>query len=225
MTQWKSIPGYEGSYEVSNKGQVRSVDRVRRVGKGEGSLRLYRSQPRRLQADKAGYSRVTLKLSGAKRSHLVHHLVLEAFVGPKPVGMECRHLNGNPADNRLENLQWGTSSENSFDVVRHGNHHGAKKTHCKHGHEFTPENTMPQSKRGGRQCRTCNIERARAYYEANKGDKQTDNKDKTHCKRGHPFDTENTIWRKDGGRQCRACSQAASKAAYEARKATRPSTP
>lgn len=225
MTQWREIPGYEGAYEVSDDGRVRSIERYRRVGKGEGYLRLYPSQARSLHTDKAGYPRVTLKVNGVARNHLVHHLVLEAFVGPRPPGMECRHLNGNPADDRLENLQWGTSSENSFDTVRHGNHPGARKTHCKNGHEFTPENTAPQSSGRGRVCRTCNIERSRAFYEANKGDKQTDNKDKTHCKRGHPFDAENTIWRKDGGRQCRACNKAASKAAYEARKAARPSTP
>jgi hypothetical protein len=218
MTEWKTIPGYEGTYEVSDEGQVRSVERWRRVGKGEGSLRLYPSQARSLYIDKAGYPRVTLKTSGVARSHLVHHLVLEAFVGPKPVGQECRHLNGNPADNRLENLQWGTSSENSYDVVRHGNHHGAKKTHCKNGHEFTPENTMQQTGGKGRACRTCNRERARAFYEAHKGPRQMNNRDKTHCKRGHEFTEENTIWRKDGGRQCRACTKAYFKARYEARK-------
>lgn len=216
MTTWKAIPGYEGSYEVSDDGQVRSVERFRRVGKGEGSLRLYPSQVRSLCADKAGYSRVTLKVCGVRRCHLVHHLVLEAFVGPKPPGMECRHLNGNPADNRLANLQWGTSSENSYDVVRHGHHHGSIKTHCKNGHEFTPENTVRQT-RGGRACRTCNIDRARAWYAANKGERQANNRDKTHCKRGHEFTPENTIRRKDG-RECRTCAKAQHKARYEASK-------
>jgi len=52
----------------------------------------------------------------------VHRMVLLAFVGPAPEGMKCRHLNGNPKDNRLENLCWGTSSENNRDIVRHGRH-------------------------------------------------------------------------------------------------------
>ena len=217
MEKWKAIPGYLGLYEVSDHGRVRSVAGVRRVGGGEGYLRPYPSRIRSLHTDKAGYPRVTLKSNGVSRNHLVHHLVLEAFVGPKPAGQECRHLNGNPADDRLENLQWGTSSENKHDIVRHGRHHSARKTHCKNGHEFTPENTMPQTN-GGRGCRTCNSERARAWYEANKGDRQPDNKTKTHCKRGHEFTEENTLRRKDGGRQCRACSKAASRAAYEAKK-------
>jgi hypothetical protein len=50
----------------------------------------------------------------------VHRLVLEAFVGPCPEGMECRHLDGDPANNRLENLRWGTHRENAADQVRHG---------------------------------------------------------------------------------------------------------
>lgn len=99
----------------------------------------------------------------------------------------------------------GTPTENSYDTVRHGNHWGAKKTHCKNGHEFTPENTSPQTN-GGRACRTCNRERSQAFYEAHKGVRQTNNRDKTHCKRGHEFTPENTITRKDG-RECRTCAK------------------
>jgi hypothetical protein len=54
------------------------------------------------------------------RKYYVHRLVLEAFVGPCPDGMECRHLDGNPSNNRLDNLAWGTHSENERDKVRHG---------------------------------------------------------------------------------------------------------
>jgi hypothetical protein len=166
MTQWKIIPGYEGLYEASDDGQVRSVERYVRRGKGEGYLHLCPSRIRSLYHDKAGYHRVTLKSCGKARNHLVHHLVLEAFVSRKPAGMECRHLNGVPDDNRLENLQWGTSSENSYDVVRHGNHRYANKTHCKNGHEFTPENT--RIKPSGRECRACMKAYFKARYEASK---------------------------------------------------------
>lgn len=220
MAQWKAIPGYEGSYDVSDDGQVRSVEKFVRMGRGEGYLRHCRSQIRSLYTDKAGYARVTLKSCGVARNHLVHHLVLEAFVGPRPIGKECRHLNGNPVDNRLANLQWGTSSENSFDVVRHGHNRNALKTHCKNGHEFTPENTIQQSGGRGRACRTCNNERANAFYQAHRGPRETNNKDKTHCKRGHEFTPENTYSRKDGGRQCRTCAIEASNARYRNRKPT-----
>ncbi len=71
-----------------------------------------------------GHIKVTLKGKAA----LVHRLMLEAFVGPCPPGMQCRHIDGNPANNRIENLAWGTRSENVMDAVRHGTH-GALK--CK----------------------------------------------------------------------------------------------
>lgn len=55
-----------------------------------------------------------------RRNHMVHKLILEAFVGPRPEGMECRHLNGNGSDNRIANLRWGTPAENTLDKFRHG---------------------------------------------------------------------------------------------------------
>ena len=57
---------------------------------------------------------------GRKNTRFVHRLILEAFVGPCPEGMECRHLDGDPGNNRLENLAWGTPEENHADSVRHG---------------------------------------------------------------------------------------------------------
>ena len=57
---------------------------------------------------------------GKKYKQYIHRLVLESFVGPCPEGMECRHLNGNPADNKLGNLKWGTQIENMADRTKHG---------------------------------------------------------------------------------------------------------
>ena len=86
-------------------------------------------------------------------TRLVHRLVLEAFVGPRPEGMVARHLNGDPGDNRLENLAWGTQSENNYDKVRHGTHHNANKTHCPSGHEYRGDNIKWY--KGFRFCRAC----------------------------------------------------------------------
>lgn len=83
----------------------------------------------------------------------VHHLVLAAFVGPRPQGLLTRHLDGDPANNRLANLTYGTKSENAYDSVAHGTHPQASKTECIHGHEFTPANT--HTYQGRRICRTC----------------------------------------------------------------------
>jgi HNH endonuclease len=66
---------------------------------------------------KSGHMRVWL---GRDDQRFVHILVLEAFVGPCPEGLECRHLDGNPGNNRLDNLCWGTRKENYDDSVRHG---------------------------------------------------------------------------------------------------------
>ncbi len=66
------------------------------------------------------YKRVTLWNAGSKVNKLVHRLVLEAFVGPCPNGMECCHNNGNPADNRLVNLRWDTTHNNNLDAFKHG---------------------------------------------------------------------------------------------------------
>lgn len=78
-----------------------------------GRLSVLKPTPRK----KSGHMVVCL---GRRCARLVHRLVLEAFVGPCPEGMECRHLDGNPANNRLDNLCWGTRRENCEDAVRHG---------------------------------------------------------------------------------------------------------
>lgn len=71
---------------------------------------------------KAGY--ISCLLHGSTKPVYIHRLVLETFIGPCPPGMECRHLNGNPSDNRLVNLTWGTPHEQALDKLRHGTHKG-----------------------------------------------------------------------------------------------------
>jgi hypothetical protein len=67
-----------------------------------------------------GYLHINVRVAGKTIHFQVHTLVATAFHGPPPEGMECRHLNGNPADNRIENLAWGTRQENAADCNRHG---------------------------------------------------------------------------------------------------------
>lgn len=79
-----------------------------------------------------GHERLMLGKGSLRRFRSVHRLVLETFVGPCPQGMECCHKNGIPNDNRLENLRWGTHSENMQDMIEHGNHNphrGSLQTH------------------------------------------------------------------------------------------------
>lgn len=83
----------------------------------------------------------------------VHAVVLNAFVGPRPDGMVCRHLDDDKTNNALSNLCWGTPRENQLDVVRNGNHFAANRTHCPRGHAYDEANT--RTYRGSRYCRTC----------------------------------------------------------------------
>lgn len=78
--------------------------------------------PRRLSVwhDPRGYEHVALRCTGSKKRYTVHALVAEAFHGPRPAGMALRHLNGDPGDNRPENLAYGTQAENLDDRDRHG---------------------------------------------------------------------------------------------------------
>lgn len=158
--EWRDIEGFEGAYQVSSSGLVRSL--TRRVRAGGGRVRI---SPGRVLSVYTGdhYSKVRLKVDGVGATKNVHQLVAEAFLGPRPLGFEVCHNNGNPHDNRVENLRYATHSENQYDITAHGRSHLANRTHCNHGHEFTPENTIVRTGRGesGRRCRACESARSR----------------------------------------------------------------
>jgi hypothetical protein len=117
MERWLPVVGYEGLYEVSDQGRVRSVART--VEGRWGSTRRA-GAPLALFQDRDGYVRVNLSRDGASRQRGAHQLVLEAFVGPCPQGMECLHGDGTRGNNVLANLAWGTPKANSADRRRHG---------------------------------------------------------------------------------------------------------
>jgi hypothetical protein len=116
--RWADIPGWVGLYQVSDLGRVRSLDRV--VTHCRGHRQRVRGRMLKPWVDRDGYHRVQLCRDGETIKHRVHRLVLLAFVGESEPCQECRHLNGDPADNRLENLAWGTKLENSADRLEHG---------------------------------------------------------------------------------------------------------
>ena len=112
---WRDVVGLS-DYEVSNLGRVKS--KQRRIHK-RGRLCMHYEKIMKLREHTAGgYPLVEFKKDGKQVRRLVHTLVLEAFVGPRPKGYETRHLNGIKTDNRLSNLAWGTPSENGDDRIR-----------------------------------------------------------------------------------------------------------
>jgi hypothetical protein len=112
IEEWRAVRGFEGRYEVSNLGRVRTLSAYR------PSYHLKVLTP---YVQNRGYRYVVLRGAGTqKKTVAVHRLVLDAFVGPRPAGHECAHGNGDPSDNRLENLRWATSAQNHQDRRRHG---------------------------------------------------------------------------------------------------------
>ncbi|WP_248099523.1 HNH endonuclease signature motif containing protein [Corynebacterium kefirresidentii] len=85
----------------------------------------------------------------------VHRLVMAAFVGPCPDGMEVCHNDGNPANNYVGNLRYDTHQANYADMFIHNTHGMATKTHCRNNHEFSPGNTLIHNRKNGRTQRSC----------------------------------------------------------------------
>lgn len=113
---WKDIPGYEGEYQASSKGQIKSLKRMVPCKGG------YRCVSERLLKqhikDKCGHLGVSLR--ARNQGFCVYRAVALAFIGVPEEGQEVLHINGNPKDNRPENLRYGTRRENILDVYYQG---------------------------------------------------------------------------------------------------------
>ncbi len=107
--QWRPVIGYEGLYRVSDMGAVASAPR-----KGtKGRLLARRTVGK-------GHLQCVLYKDGVRAERMAHHLVLEAFVGPRPIDKEANHKNGLRDDNRLDNLEWITHRENVLHAYNTG---------------------------------------------------------------------------------------------------------
>lgn len=112
---WKPIPMWEGFYDVSNMGRVRSIGRTHMQKNGRHSYK-----PRILRpVYRRGYGCVALTRPGERSWGYIHRFVLLAFVGPHGVGQEACHGDGNRTNNRLSNLRWDSRSANNDDKRRH----------------------------------------------------------------------------------------------------------
>lgn len=119
---WKDIPGYEGEYQASTLGRIKSLSRKVFCRNPYTRAPFYRIVKERIlkpgKYSKSGHLSVVLR-RGSNGSP-VHQLIMKTFIGEPPAGTEVCHLNGNPADNRLSNLRYDTRTENIIDVYRQG---------------------------------------------------------------------------------------------------------
>ena len=146
MTEWRPVLGFEGLYTVADDGTVQGARHPLSPARESG--------PR-------NYWYVTLHRDGKQFHRRIHALILEAFVGPRPKGAFVLHGDDDLNNNTLDNLRWGTRSENSNDMVANGNHNNARKTHCKHGHPLSGDNLIVTQRQ--RFCRACRHRRHEEY--------------------------------------------------------------
>lgn len=120
---WLPVVGYEGFYDVSDLGRVRTVRRTVACRAFGGQRTVY-SKVIASCVNERGYLHACLCKGGIKKTKRIHVLVLEAFVGPRIAGMHACHNDGNPQNNRLENLRWDTIRGNFADKRKHGTWQG-----------------------------------------------------------------------------------------------------
>jgi hypothetical protein len=153
--RWLPIPGFEGLYVVSDLGRVASLRRRLVMTPGEVAY---------------GYAMgINLTKNGRTVTHNVHKLVMLAFVGPRPKGMQICHNDGDPKNNALSNLRYDTPQGNAEDSKRHGTSFHLNKRHCPNGHLYDEANTYINSK-GHRCCRECQRTQARRKYHRRKAE-------------------------------------------------------
>lgn len=141
----RPVPGFPGYY-ASPDGRVFS----NRPWRGSTARRELAGGIAR-----TGYRQIVLCDGAHRRTREVHAIVAEAFHGPRPHGMDVRHLDGDKTNNAASNLRYGSRTENHLDSVRHGTHSNARKTHCPQGHPYDETNTYVVPSTGDRTCRTC----------------------------------------------------------------------
>jgi hypothetical protein len=121
VERWLPVAGFEGIYEVSDHGRVRSLDRMEWLS--SGGFRRRRGRIMVLSKHRDGHLKLLLQGKGVRRHVQVHVLVLEAFVGPRPAGMEGCHGPAGILANHVKNLRWDTPRANQLDRIRDGTDH------------------------------------------------------------------------------------------------------
>ena len=124
--QWKpvQVKGFEGLYEVSSYGRVRSLARTI---KASDRIVNYKTRVLKQNIDSGGYAQVTLCNHTKRKTIGVHVLVAEAFIGKRPKGLDICHNDGKATHNHPHNLRWASRSENCKDKTIHGTHNFLKE--------------------------------------------------------------------------------------------------
>lgn len=170
--EWRDIRGYEGIYQVSNLGNVKSLPRT--LPHSRFGTRTYKGKSRSLIPDKDGYRMVLLYKNGTCKGFRVHRLVADAFIGDCGEDFVVMHLDDNTSNNCVSNLRIGTMKENLEDCFSKGRgkrgDYQKEKTHCPQGHEYVPNN-VPESKKGWgrRECRSCANTRSMIWRQKKRG--------------------------------------------------------
>ena len=131
---WKDIPGYEGMYQASNMGRVKSLPRSSPIVYKDGRIanRTLRERILTPCINRHGYESLVLRRAGEDRTYEVQRLIAAAFLGPRPEGQETRHLDGDRLNNRADNLAYGTRSQNQLDLYDYRGYH----------HRLTPSDVI-----------------------------------------------------------------------------------
>ena len=116
--EWKAVPGYEGLYQVSDQGRVRSLDR--KVTDKSGRVMSFKGTDLKQIKDHKGRLCVNLRKNNTPKRMFVHYVVALTFIGERPEGYHVCHINGDHTDNKLTNIRYDTVSQNQIDMYRYG---------------------------------------------------------------------------------------------------------
>lgn len=146
--EWRAVEGFDGAYEVSSHGRIRSLDRT--VSHMDHTLSL-KGQIIKPYINR-GYPQVSIREGGVSKQRKLHVLVARAFI-PNPHGYPMvRHKDDDGLNNHVSNLMWGTHWDNVADRNGYDDQHG-RESLCGRGHELTSDNTTPCSR--GVACLSC----------------------------------------------------------------------
>lgn len=155
IEEWRDVPGYEGYYQVSNLGSVKSLKRV--VVRSDSRSTTVRERILCWGRGTGGYWHVGLSKDGQVWQVMVHTLVAMVFLGERPSGYDICHNDGIKSNNAVSNLRYDTRSANLMDEVFAGRNHHAKKAFCKWGHAFSEGNFRVRNKANGLTQRICKV--------------------------------------------------------------------